>query len=99
FRKVTTWIVVILLLATCSFNPPVPADDHDQGHATLEVMTQNLFMGTDFPEIRAAQTFPEFLEAVTATFENVLATRPAERMAAVAREIARLKPDLVGLQE
>jgi endonuclease/exonuclease/phosphatase family metal-dependent hydrolase len=98
-RKATTWIVVILLLATCSFGPAVPAKDDDQGQATVDIMTQNLFMGTDFPEILAAQTFPEFLQAVTTTYENVLETRPAERMAAVAREIARLKPNLVGLQE
>jgi hypothetical protein len=77
----------------------VLADEDDQGEATLRVMTQHLFMGTDFPELLAAQTLPEFIEAVTTTYHNVLATRPAKRMAVIAREIARLQPDLVGLQE
>lgn len=99
YRKATPWIVMILLLALFSFGSAVLADDEDQGKVTLRVMTQNLFMGTDFPELLAAQTLPEFIQAVTTTYQNVLATRPAERMAAVAREIARLKPDLVGLQE
>src|SRR6266700_5061209 len=98
-RQATTWIVVMLLLASCSFGSAVLADDDDQGEATVRVMTQNLFMGTDFPELVAAKTLPEFIQAVTTTYNNVLATRPAERMAAIARELARLQPDLVGLQE
>jgi endonuclease/exonuclease/phosphatase family metal-dependent hydrolase len=98
-QKATTWIVVILLLASFSFGSAVLADDDAQGEATLRVMTQNLFMGTDFPELVAARTPEEFIQAVTTTYQNVLATRPAERMAAIAREIAKLKPDLVGLQE
>jgi endonuclease/exonuclease/phosphatase family metal-dependent hydrolase len=98
-RRATTWTVVILLLASFSFGSAVLADDDDHGAATVRVMTQNLFMGTDFPELVAAQTLPEFFQAVTTTYQNVLATRPPERMAAIAREIARLQPDLVGLQE
>ena len=98
-RQATTWIVVGLLLASLSFGSAVLADDEDHGEATVRVMTQNLFMGTDFPELVATRTLPEFIQAVTTTYHNVLATRPAERMAAIAREIARLKPDLVGLQE
>jgi len=97
-RTAPTWIVVILL-GSLSFGSAVLADDDDQGEATVRVMTQNLFMGTDFPELVAARTLDEFVKAVTTTYNNVLATRPAERMAAIAREIARLKPDLVGLQE
>src|SRR5262245_1860342 len=97
-RTAPTWIVVILL-GSLSFGSAVLADDDDQGEATVRVMTQNLFMGTDFPELVAARTFDEFVKAVTTTYNNVLATRPAKRMAAIAREIARLQPDLVGLQE
>ena len=36
---------------------------------------------------------------MTVTYQNVLATQPAERMKAVAREIARSGPEIVGLQE
>jgi hypothetical protein len=98
-RQAPTWSVVIVLLASFSFGSAVLADDDDQGEATVRVMTQNLFMGTDFPELVAARTPEEFFQAVTTTYNNVLATKPAERMAAIAREIARLQPDLVGLQE
>ncbi len=98
-RQATTWIVVMLLLASFSFGSAVLADDDGQGEATVRVMTQNLFMGTDFPELVAARTPEEFFKAVTTTYNNVLDTMPAERMAAVALEIARLQPDLIGLQE
>src|SRR3954447_490952 len=73
--------------------PLAQADD------TLRVMTQNLFQGTNFTELLAATTPSEFVQAVTVTYQNVLATQPAERMKAVAREIARSGPDIVGLQE
>lgn len=98
-RKVRVWMVMFLLLASLSFGLVVFAADDDQDDGTLQVMTQNLFMGTDFPELVAARTPEEFTQAVTTTYNNVMATKPAERMAAIAREIARLKPDLVGLQE
>src|SRR5258707_15424363 len=73
------------------------ADDHDGG--VVRVMTQNLFQGTNFSEILSATTPSAFLMAVTTTRQNILATKPAERAAAVAREIARERPDLVALQE
>jgi endonuclease/exonuclease/phosphatase family metal-dependent hydrolase len=62
-------------------------------------MTQNVYQGTNFDELFAAKTGPEFLAAVTTTYNNILATDPAGRAAAVANEIAREKPDLVSLQE
>jgi hypothetical protein len=58
------------------------ADDRDGG--VVRVMTQNLFQGTNFSEILSATTPPEFLMAVTTTRQNILATKPAERAAAVA---------------
>jgi endonuclease/exonuclease/phosphatase family metal-dependent hydrolase len=58
-----------------------------------------LFQGTNFTEIFAATTPLEFVQAVTVTYQNVPATQPAERMKAVAREIARSGPDILGLQE
>jgi hypothetical protein len=36
---------------------------------------------------------------VTTTFQNIQATKPADRAAAIAREIAANRPDLVALQE
>ncbi len=70
----------------------------DEGHA-VRIMTQNMDEGTAFQELVSARTPFEFVAAVTQTYNNILATRPAERAAAIAREIARERPDLVGLQE
>lgn len=76
-----------------------PATTVDAAEVTIRVMTQNVYQGTNFDEVLAATTPLEFVQAVTTTYNNILATQPAERAAAVAREIAREKPDLVGLQE
>ena len=47
--------MVLLLLASSSFGAAVLAAEDVPGEATVRVMTQNLFMGTDFPELLAAQ--------------------------------------------
>jgi endonuclease/exonuclease/phosphatase family metal-dependent hydrolase len=62
-------------------------------------MTQNMDEGTNYQELLAAQTPGEFVAAVTTTYQNILATKPAERAAAIARRIALEKPDIVCLQE
>ena len=69
------------------------------GDAVVRVMTQNVYQGTNFDEVVAATTPAEFLAAVTTTYNNIMATQPAERAAAVANEIAREAPDIVSLQE
>ncbi|WP_167530307.1 endonuclease/exonuclease/phosphatase family protein [Microbispora hainanensis] len=72
---------------------PKPCDPN------IRVMTQNMYVGSSFAPLIAAQTLPQFLAAVTTVYQNIIASAPAERAAAVAREIARNEPDLVGLQE
>jgi len=82
------------------FGPVITAHAQDDGDGpVVRIMTQNLFQGTNFTEVLSATTLPAFLGAVTLTYQNILATRPAVRAAAVAREIARERPDLVALQE
>jgi endonuclease/exonuclease/phosphatase family metal-dependent hydrolase len=66
---------------------------------TVRVMTRNLHQGTSFEEALAATTPAQFVAAVTTIYNNIVATKPMERAKAVAREIARERPDLVGLQE
>jgi hypothetical protein len=65
----------------------------------VRVMTQNMDEGSDFQELRAAKTRDEFFAAVTTIYQNILATKPAERAAAMAREIQKKHPDLVALHE
>src|SRR4051812_15448418 len=91
-------IGVFALVAAASIAQPRSAvADNDEG--VVRGMTQNLYEGTSFTELLAATTVPAFLGAVTTTRQNILATKPAVRIAAIAREIARERPDLVALQE
>jgi endonuclease/exonuclease/phosphatase family metal-dependent hydrolase len=65
----------------------------------VKVMTYNINEGSDFNEVLAAQTFPDFLAAVQITLNSVEASNPPLRMQAVAHQIAISQPDLIGLEE
>ena len=69
------------------------------GKGGLRVMTYNVDEGTDFLEVQAATSLPEFLVAVGQTITQVRATNPPARMQAVARQIVAAQPTLVSLQE
>lgn len=73
----------ILVSALFAWVRPAMADD-----VAIRIMTQNVYQGTNFDEVFAAQTPAEFVAAVTLTYNNILATDPAERAAALANEIA-----------
>ena len=89
-------VAALFALALLSLAPaPASADD---GHR-LRVMTQNLYVGSFFQEINAAKTPSEIIAAATLTYQHILATRPAERAVVIADEIAKLRPDFVGLEQ
>src|SRR5438876_935359 len=94
-------LLVIILLALAAFLPVNSTRVAAQvpGSRPLAIVTYNLFQGTNFTEIFAAQTPAQFVAAVTTTIQNVRATAPPERMATIARLIATQRPDLVTLQE
>jgi endonuclease/exonuclease/phosphatase family metal-dependent hydrolase len=94
-------IAAVLLAAALAAGATSQSAAHgdDKDDRVVRIMTQNVYEGTNYEELAAATNFPEFLAAVTATFQGIAATNPAERAADIAREIARHKPDLVGLQE
>ena len=69
------------------------------GDVTVRVMTQNMYQGTNFEKVLAATDLAEFVLAVTQTYQETLASKPAERAKAVARTIARERPDIVALLE
>jgi endonuclease/exonuclease/phosphatase family metal-dependent hydrolase len=73
------------------------ADDKRDGPA-LRIMTQNMDQGTEFNAVVTAPP-QAFLAAVAAAIHDILATKPSERAAAIAKEIAQAKPDFVALQE
>jgi len=64
----------------------------------VRVVTQNLYIGLDvFPIISAP--LGEIPFVVAESFADFTANRPRDRLAAVAAEIALVRPQLVGLQE
>jgi len=72
--------------------------------ADIDVMTQNQYLGADLaPVLGAATADPfdpaAFNSAVVTALKKIAATRPAERVQALAAEIAQRNPDVVGLQE
>lgn len=65
----------------------------------FDIMTRNMFVGTDFSEIFAAQDTPTLLAEVAEAFGDVQASDVQARIKAIAHEINATKPDLVSLQE
>jgi Endonuclease/Exonuclease/phosphatase family len=65
----------------------------------VSVMTRNVFLGADLPPLALAQPGADFEQKAGAMLGEVTAGDPVGRMKLVGREIAKAKPDLVGLQE
>lgn len=65
----------------------------------VTVMTRNLYLGTDLFPLAVQPDLPSFEAAAAARFGIVQANDFPTRAKALAAEIARAKPDLVGLQE
>ena len=90
-------LIAAILTFLATFNgPTVPAFAHQ---VPVRVMTQNMYLGADFRPLLAATTPAEFVAALTQIYQSILATKTAERAAAVAREIVRERADVVALQE
>lgn len=90
------WLAAVMVAAALVISPTTSS--RAEG-GKVRIMTQNMDEGTNYQELIAAQSPGEFVAAVTTTYQNILATNPAERAAAIAREIRQEQPDLVGLQE
>jgi endonuclease/exonuclease/phosphatase family metal-dependent hydrolase len=67
--------------------------------ADVKVMTRNLYLGADLIPLATTPAGAPFQQAAGKLVDGVDATDPAARMKLVAGEIAKAKPDLVGLQE
>lgn len=72
--------------------------------AEIDVMTQNQYIGADLaPVLTAATAVPfdpaAFNAAVVDALSKIAAGRPTDRARALAAEIAKRNPDVVGLQE
>jgi endonuclease/exonuclease/phosphatase family metal-dependent hydrolase len=88
-RAVAVLTVLATLFGAAATKKPV----------TLTVMTRNLYLGANLDPIVKAKSLPEALNAVAADWAQVQANDFPARARAIAREIATVKPDVVGFQE
>ena len=65
----------------------------------VKVMTRNLYLGASIDPILAATSLADIPHRMAAAWSMACATRPDERALALAEEIDRIQPHLVGLQE
>jgi endonuclease/exonuclease/phosphatase family metal-dependent hydrolase len=65
----------------------------------VKAMTQNLYLGANLDAIIQAKSAPEAFKAVEAGWADVQANNFAVRARAIARELATIRPDFVGMQE
>ena len=83
-----------------SFGAVTRADDQNELRAgPLKVVTQNLYVGADIFRIFEAQTPEDIPFVVAEILGTVFATDFPERAEAIADQIARTEPHLIGLQE
>jgi endonuclease/exonuclease/phosphatase family metal-dependent hydrolase len=85
-------IALIVLAAPGVLAPAAHAAD-------VKVMTRNLYLGADLIPLATQPAGAPFQQAAGRLVDEVTATDPDGRMKLVAGEIAKAKPDLVGLQE
>lgn len=71
----------------------------DSGDERLKVMSRNLYVGSTFSHATSATSPAEFIGGVTQVWANVRHNNFPARAEALAGEIARARPHLVGIQE
>ena len=71
----------------------------ERGSDGMTVMTMNVYVGTDVDQILAAQDPAQIPILVALAFQEMLSTNFFERAEAIADQIQRTRPHLVGLQE
>jgi hypothetical protein len=65
----------------------------------VKVMTQNLYIGADLNRVLGVESLEDLPEVVAETFAILLATDFPERAEALADQVARFRPHVIGLQE
>jgi endonuclease/exonuclease/phosphatase family metal-dependent hydrolase len=104
-RKPVAWtsvqgvLVGLLLVAALVVGSVGPGLANDWNDGTVRVMTRNLYQGASLDPLLGATSQGALFVAAGQAYQDILDSKPAERAAAVAREIARNRVDLVGLQE
>jgi hypothetical protein len=107
-RRAVLAVLVIAFLGACSDSNPGPTATTESTFAStavsgrITVMTRNLYVGADVDAIIAALASGDPATAAAALLEGVEVLRRTDfptRAAALADEIARERPHVVGLQE
>jgi endonuclease/exonuclease/phosphatase family metal-dependent hydrolase len=102
-RRLRRVSVVLLGAAALVAAAALPAQAGGSGHGhqapTLKVLTRNIYLGSDLTPAIIAQSPEEFVGATTLIWGTVQATDFPARAGALADEIKKSRPDLVGLQE
>src|ERR1044071_6612664 len=93
-KPIACWSAVLALLGL-----PAAAGAATKKHTDVTVMTRNLFLGADLIPLAVSKPGPDYEHAAGDVLRQVTGSEPNERMTLIAREIAKAKPDLVGLQE
>ncbi len=86
-------LALVAALAAPAALAPAAAQARD-----VTVMTRNVYLGADLIPLATAPA-DQFRQAASGVFDSVVAGDPNARMQLIAGEIAKAKPDLVGLQE
>lgn len=93
-------VTALSVVAAVSLVAPAAEAKPKQAKApTLSVMTRNIFLGGDIAKPIPAKTLPEFEAATTSLWQEVEGNDFPARAKLLANEIAKAKPDLIGLQE
>ena len=99
-RRFTALYLTLTFLCLCSPQSVAHAQSLTSTPCDkFDVMTRNMYVGTDFGEIFAAQDTQTLLVEVAEAFGEVQASNVHARIEAIAHEIKTTKPDLISLQE
>ena len=96
-KLVYQFVLLIALVASAS---PVHSDSSAVApKASITVMSRNLYVGASFNPLVGASTPNDISERVAMVYRTILSSQFPRRAEAIADEIVRKQPDLVGLQE
>ena len=87
---------VLVALLALLFTAPIPPS-HAEEPVALTVMSRNLYLGSDVGV--AMKLLPNFPAAAQFMWDQVKVTDFAQRAPLLAKEAARIKPDVIGIQE
>jgi endonuclease/exonuclease/phosphatase family metal-dependent hydrolase len=78
---------------------PAEAAKRKKRGVVVKTMTRNVYLGSSLQAGLSAPSLQALCDGAREIFEDVTSTNPPARMRAIANEILKKKPDLVGLQE